>query len=468
MLIKPTTNNLAKIKVIGVGGGGGNAINNMIANYDIDGVEFIAVNTDAQALAQSNAEVKLRIGEDITRGLGSGGNPTIGKKAAEESIDLLHEHLAGSDMVFITAGMGGGTGTGASPVIAGVAKNLGALTVSIVTKPFKFEGSKRMDTALHGINEIKDKVDTLIVVPNQKLLDVIDKNISFLDAMKQVDDVLAHAVQSISQLITQAGLINVDFADVKSIMQDAGTALMGMGQAKGEGRAKAAAQMAVSSPLLEISIDGATGVLFNVIAGEDLSMHEVDNAAQFIAESVDPTSNIIFGATINPELKEELQITVLATGFSAESERLIFQDNSRGGAVKAGKQTAAELRKRLASKQQDQGSADQSGKEDDSKSDLSALSEGEVDFSRKSASQGIDGSSESSEREDRFSAFRSSGNNSQGNTQTEQTPSAAQTLSQGKQKSKPQSSKSSFNEPPSYEEEDDLETPSFLRRKKDY
>jgi len=328
MLVKPQTNNLAKIKVIGVGGGGGNAINNMIANYDIEGVEFIAVNTDAQALAQSNAEVKLRIGEDITRGLGSGGSPTIGKKAAEESIDVLHEHLAGADMVFVTAGMGGGTGTGASPIVAGVSKNLGALTVGIVTKPFKFEGKKRMDTAIKGIEDLRERVDTLIVVPNQKLLDVIDRNISFLDAMKQVDDVLANAVKSIAHLITQAGLINVDFADVKSVMQNAGTALMGMGTAKGENRAQMAAQLAVSSPLLEVSIDGATGVLFNVIGGSDLAMFEINQAAEFISNSVDPDANIIFGATIEADMKEEIQITVLATGFKPEVERMIMENQT--------------------------------------------------------------------------------------------------------------------------------------------
>lgn len=339
MLVKPQANNLANIKVIGVGGGGNNAVNNMIANYDIEGVEFIGVNTDAQALATSNSEVKIRIGEDITRGLGSGGNPTIGKKAAEESIDVLHEHLAGADMVFITAGMGGGTGTGASPVIAGVAKNLGALTVGIVTKPFNFEGKRRMETALKGIDELKDKVDTLIVVPNQKLLDVIDRNISFLDAMKQVDDVLAHAVRSIAHLITQAGLINVDFADVKSVMENAGTALMGMGSAKGENRARMAAQLAVSSPLLEVSIDGAKGVLFNVIGGPDLAMYEIDEAAQFISNSVDKEANIIFGATINPEMKEDIEITVLATGFDDLSQKAILEN--RAESLAAGSQPVA-------------------------------------------------------------------------------------------------------------------------------
>jgi len=304
MLVKPQTTSLAKIKVVGIGGGGGNAINNMIQNYEIEGVEFIAINTDAQALNQNQAEVKLRIGEEITRGLGSGGNPTIGRKAAEESVDLIHEHLAGADMVFITAGMGGGTGTGAAPIISGISKNLGALTVAIVTKPFNFEGKKRNDTAIKGITELKDKVDTLIVVPNQKLLEIIDKNVSFLEAMKTCDDVLANAVKSIAHLITQAGLINVDFADVKSIMEDAGTALMGMGQATGDNRASEAAKAAIESPLLELSIDGATGVLFNVIGGGDLAMFEVDEAAGVISQSLDPDANIIFGATIDPDLKD--------------------------------------------------------------------------------------------------------------------------------------------------------------------
>lgn len=319
MLVKPQTTNLAKIKVVGVGGGGGNALNNMIQNYDIEGVEFIAINTDAQALNQNHAETKLRIGEEITRGLGSGGNPTIGKKAAEESVDLVHEHLAGADMVFITAGMGGGTGTGAAPVVSGISKNLGALTVAIVTKPFNFEGKKRMDSALKGIAELKDKVDTLIVVPNQRLLEIVDKNISFLEAMKKCDDVLANAVKSIAHLITQAGLINVDFADVRSIMENAGSALMGMGIAKGDNRALEAAKAAIESPLLELSIKGATGVLFNVIGGNDLTMFEVDEAAKVISDSVDSNANIIFGAMIDPELKDEIHITVLATGFNGSN-----------------------------------------------------------------------------------------------------------------------------------------------------
>lgn len=320
MLVKPQSSNFAKIKVVGVGGAGGNAINNMIKNYDIDGVEFIAVNTDAQVLGSNSAEIKLRIGEEITRGLGSGGNPQIGKKAAEESVDLLHEHLAGADMVFITAGMGGGTGTGASPVVAGIAKNLGALTIAIVEKPFNFEGRKRMETALQGISEIKDKVDTLIVVPNQRLLDVIERNISFMEAMKKVDDVLAMAVKSISELITQGGMINVDFADIKSIMLNAGTALMGMGTATGEDRAKEAAKMAMESPLLETSIEGATGVLFNIIGGEDLAMYEIDEIARTISEVVHPEASIFFGANVDPEMDEQLQVTVLATGFETNNQ----------------------------------------------------------------------------------------------------------------------------------------------------
>lgn len=306
---------MAKIKVIGVGGAGGNAINNMIDNYDIEGVEFIAVNTDAQALAANKAEVKLQIGTEITRGLGSGGNPQIGKKSAEESVDLLHEHLAGADMVFITAGMGGGTGTGASPVIAGIAKNLGALTIAITEKPFSFEGKKRMDTAIKGIGEMRDKVDTLVVIPNQKLFEVVDENMSFLEAMRKVDDVLAQAVKSISQLINQTGTINVDFADIKSIMSNAGTALMGMGAASGDNRAEEATKAAINSPLLEMSITGAKGVLFNVVSGKDLSMAEVKKVSKIISDNVSEEANIYFGANIDMELQDEIKITVLATGF---------------------------------------------------------------------------------------------------------------------------------------------------------
>ncbi len=317
MLVKPTTDVIAKIKVIGVGGGGGNAVNTMISHYNIEGVEFISINTDQQALKNSLAPLQLQIGQELTRGLGVGGDPTIGAQAAEESVDLIHENVAGADMVFLTCGMGGGTGTGATPVIAQIAKNLGALTVAVVTKPFNFEGKRRMDLALKGIDELKDKVDTLIVVPNQRLLDTIDNKISFLEALRRVDEVLAQGVKSISSLVTQAGLINVDFADVKAIMTDSGSALMGIGEATGENRAEMAAKQAISSPLLEMSIDGATGVLLNVIGGLDLSMHEVDTAAQMISDVVDPNANIIFGATIDESIKDTIQITVLATGFGA-------------------------------------------------------------------------------------------------------------------------------------------------------
>jgi cell division protein FtsZ len=315
MLVKPQSSSLARIKVVGVGGGGCNAVNTMIQNYDIEGVEFIAVNTDAQALQNTLAETKLQVGEQITRGLGSGGNHNVGRKAAEESVDLIHENLAGSDMVFVTAGMGGGTGTGAAPIVAGIAKNLGSLTVGVVTKPFHFEGKRRMENALHGIGELKDKVDTLIIVPNQRLLEIIDKNASFLDAMRKADDVLAQAVRSISNLITQAGMINVDFADVRSVMENAGTAIMGIGEASGENRAEEAARMAIESPLLEISIDGARGVLFNVIGGRDLGMMEINQAAELVKERIDVEANFIFGATIDPALEDKIQVTVLATGF---------------------------------------------------------------------------------------------------------------------------------------------------------
>ena len=320
MLVKPTADVIANIKVIGIGGGGGNAVNTMISQSNIEGVDFMSVNTDAQVLKNSLAPIQIQLGQELTRGLGSGGDPEVGGQAAEESVDAIHEHLAGADMVFLTCGMGGGTGTGATPVISSIAKNLGALTVAVVTKPFNFEGKRRMDVALDGIDELKDKVDTLIVIPNQRLLEIIDKNISFLEAMRQVDDVLAQGVKSISGLVTQSGFINVDFADVKTIMTDAGSSLMGIGSASGDERAVSAAKEATSSPLLETSIQGATGVLFTVTGGKDLSMHEVDQAAQMIQEVIDPSANIIFGATVDDELEDELRITVLATGFDADSQ----------------------------------------------------------------------------------------------------------------------------------------------------
>lgn len=327
MLVKPQAALTAKIKVVGVGGGGGNAVNTMIEEHNIEDVEFLAVNTDAQALMNSKADIKLRIGEQITRGLGSGGNPVIGRKAAEESVDILHENLAGADMVFVTAGMGGGTGTGAAPVVAGISKNLGALTVGVVTKPFHFEMQKRMDLALKGIEELRDKVDTLIVVPNQRLLEIMDKNASFMDAMKKADDVLAQAVKSISNLIIQTGLINVDFADVRSVMNDGGTALMGIGAATGDDRASEAAKMAIESPLLEISVDGARGVLFNIIGGKDLSMAEVNDAAEIVKQKIAPDAIFIFGASIDPSFEEKLEVTVLATGFDEKIANKILQNS---------------------------------------------------------------------------------------------------------------------------------------------
>jgi cell division protein FtsZ len=329
MLVKPQSfDNSAKIKVVGVGGGGNNAVNTMISVYNISGVDFISINTDSQALKNSLSETKIQIGSELTKGLGSGGVASVGKQAAEESIDLIHDALSGADMVFITAGMGGGTGTGASPVIAGIAKNLGALTVGVVTKPFAFEGNKRTQTAIDGIEDLKGKVDTLIVIPNQRLLDIIDKKITFIEAMQTVDDILGQGVKSISELITKAGMINVDFADVKSIMVDAGTALMGMGISTGEERSKEAAKQAVNSPLLELSINGATGVLFNITAGTDLSMHEVDEAASIISGSADPNANIIFGASIDDSIQDgSIRINVLATGFDKDKQDIIIRDS---------------------------------------------------------------------------------------------------------------------------------------------
>ncbi|MBP7768530.1 cell division protein FtsZ [Candidatus Woesebacteria bacterium] len=315
-LVKPTNTTFAKIKVIGVGGGGGNAVNSMIDSNQIHGVEFITVNTDAQALLTSKADTKLQIGSNFTKGLGSGADPEVGRAAAEESYEKLKDLLFDTDMVFITAGMGGGTGTGASPIIAQIAKEAGALTVAVVTKPFAFEGIRRMRSAEEGIAGLKDSVDTLIVIPNQRLMDVIDKKMTLLDAFRLADNVLGQGVQGISDLITVPGLINVDFADVKTIMSDSGSALMGIGEASGENRAATAARMAVASPLLEVSIDGAKGILFNIIGGPDMTMTEVSDASSIIAAAADPDANIIFGATINEEMGNKIKISVIATGFS--------------------------------------------------------------------------------------------------------------------------------------------------------
>ena len=305
---------LAIIKVIGVGGGGNNAVNRMIT-AEVRGVEFIAVNCDAQALMLSKAETKIQIGEKLTKGLGAGANPEIGEKAAEETRDQIIEALRGADMVFVTAGMGGGTGTGAAHVVAECAKEVGALTVGVVTKPFMFEGRRRLNQAEQGIVNLKEKVDTLITIPNDRLMQVIDRRTSMLDAFRIADDVLRQGVQGISDLIGVAGLINADFADVKTIMSNAGSALMGIGTAKGEGGAKAAAEAAIKSPLLEASIDGAHGVLFNITGGKDLSLFDVNEASNIITEAVDPNANIIFGAVIDENLNDEIRVTVIATGF---------------------------------------------------------------------------------------------------------------------------------------------------------
>jgi len=319
-LVKPSNTTFAKIKVVGVGGGGGNAVNSMINSEQIQGVEFITVNTDAQALLTSKAETKLQIGSNFTKGLGSGADPEVGAAAAEESREKIKDLLFDSDMVFITAGMGGGTGTGASPVIAEIAKETGALTVAVVTKPFAFEGIRRMQAAEEGIDVLKDKVDTLIVIPNQRLMDVVDKKMTLLDAFKLADNVLGQGVQGISDLITVPGLINVDFADVKTIMQDSGSALMGIGEASGENRAATAARMAISSPLLEVSIDGAKGILYNIIGGPDMTMTEVSDASAIIANAADPDANIIFGATIKEDYGNKIKISVIATGFDESIE----------------------------------------------------------------------------------------------------------------------------------------------------
>lgn len=322
MLIKPDIARFAKIKVIGIGGAGCNAISSMISVAQIAGVDFLGINTDAQALLACQAPTKVQIGEHITRGLGTGGRPDIGQQAAEESCEKLKEYLRDADMVFFTCGEGGGTGTGATPAIAKLAKELGALTVAVVTKPFYFEGTRRMITAEEGILNLKDKVDTLIVIPNQRLLEVIDKKMTLLEAFRVADSVLSQGVQGIADLITMPGLINVDFADVRAIMTNAGSALMGIGTGVGENRAATAARTAIASPLLEMSIEGAKGVLFNITGGPDLTMAEVDEAAKQIAAVVDPDANIIFGATIDEHMVDQVKISVIATGFDETKRRL--------------------------------------------------------------------------------------------------------------------------------------------------
>ncbi len=310
----PQMESFARIKVVGIGGGGSNAVNRMI-DEGLAGIEFVAVNTDAQALLLSNAPTRVRIGDKLTRGLGAGGNPETGQKAAEESAEEIYEVMKGSDMVFIAAGIGGGTGTGAAPVIAQIAKEVGALTIGVVTRPFTFEGAKRAKTAEEGINKLKEHVDTLIVIPNDRLLQLADKRASLQDAFKLADDVLRQGIQGISELITVPGLINLDFADVRTIMSEGGAALMAVGRASGEDRARVAAEQAISSHLLDITIDGARGILFNVTGGPDLSLYEVNQAAAIIKETAHPDVNLIFGAVIDPNMSDELRVTVIATGF---------------------------------------------------------------------------------------------------------------------------------------------------------
>jgi cell division protein FtsZ len=321
---------LAVIKVVGIGGGGTNAVNRMV-DAGLKGVEFIAVNTDAQALQMCDADIKLQIGDQLTRGLGAGANPETGYGAANESRDEIKEALKGADMVFVTAGEGGGTGTGAAPVIAEVAKQeVGALTVGVVTKPFEFEGTQRMRQATDGIDRLREQVDTMIVIPNEKLLAVVERRTSILDAFREADNVLGQGVQGITDLITTPGLINLDFADVRTIMQDAGSALMGIGQSGGETRAADAAKTAISSPLLEQSVEGATGILLNITGGNDLGLFEVNEAAEIIQGAADANSNIIFGAVVDDGMSDAVRVTVIATGFEGRSNRPLFTEDSTG------------------------------------------------------------------------------------------------------------------------------------------
>jgi cell division protein FtsZ len=321
MLIKPqTTQSLsAKIIICGIGGAGCNAINSMIESGEVQGVEFIAINTDGQVLEKTLAQTAITIGKDLTKGLGAGGNPQVGRQAAEDSVDVLNDALAGSDMVFVTAGMGGGTGTGASPVIAGIAKGLGALTVGVVTKPFVFEGGRKLEFAMRGIEDLRNKVDALIVIPNQRILEIIDRNVTYKQAMEKSDEILKNAIQSISDIITQTGQMNVDFADVKAIMQDAGTALMGIGLSSNKDtRSIDAAKMAIHSPILDYSIDGAKGVLITVRASSQISMIEISEAVEVIRQYVDPNALIKMGVVIDENAGESVSVTVLATGFDTD------------------------------------------------------------------------------------------------------------------------------------------------------
>jgi cell division protein FtsZ len=347
-----TFGNAARIKVIGVGGGGSNAVNRMIAS-DIEGIEFWTMNTDAQALSHSDAERRIQLGQKLTRGLGAGGNPAIGQKAAEESREEIAHALEGADLVFITAGMGGGTGTGAARIVAEVAKEMGALTVGVVTRPFTFEGRRRTNQAEEGISGLQSQVDTLIIIPNDKLLQAINEQTPVQEAFRIADDVLRSGVQGISDIITIPGLINVDFADVRAVMADAGSALMGIGEGSGKSRAREAAIQAITSPLLESSIEGARGVVLNITGGADMTLIEVNTAAETIYEVVDPNANIIFGAVIDPNMQGEMRITVIATGFTGE----IAEQSVRRSATTAPPRAAAMPPEQTARSKQQQGTS---------------------------------------------------------------------------------------------------------------
>lgn len=338
-LVKPLPAQVARIKVIGVGGGGGNTINYMTTQTQIQGVDLVAINTDAQSLLVSQAKIKIQIGDKLTRGLGAGGDPQIGQQAAEESREKIKEIIEGTDMVFITGGLGGGTCSGAAPVVAEIArKEVGALTVAVVTKPFLFEGTRRMVAAENAVVQLKESVDTLIIVPNQRLLELNDKEVSFLEAFQLSDSVLSQGVQGIADLINIPGLINLDFSDIRSVMKDAGSALMGVGIGKGENRAQEAIKQAIASPLLDVSIEGARGILFNITGGPDLTIKEVETTAKFISQSVGGDANIIFGATIDEKFKDLLKITIIATGFDTVKKTL-------SGLIKAPSKTLIETKK---------------------------------------------------------------------------------------------------------------------------
>ncbi|WP_121252577.1 cell division protein FtsZ [Nocardioides ferulae] len=351
-------NYLAIIKVVGIGGGGVNAVNRMI-EVGLKGVEFIAINTDAQALLMSDADVKLDIGRELTRGLGAGANPDVGARAAEDHAEEIEEVIKGADMVFVTAGEGGGTGTGGAPVVARIARSLGALTIGVVTRPFAFEGRRRANSAEEGIAALREEVDTLIVIPNDRLLSISDRNVSMLDAFKQADQVLLQGVSGITDLITTPGLINLDFADVKSVMANAGSALMGIGSARGDDRSVAAAEMAVSSPLLEASIDGAHGVLLSIAGGSDLGLFEINEAAALVAEAVHPEANIIFGATIDDALGDEVRVTVIAAGFDGgqpkrRDEGTVLRREPRQAAAPAAPDDTRAVAQAAATRREDQ------------------------------------------------------------------------------------------------------------------